>query len=86
MGLRFDVFDPGDVEEMVLIIVCDLAFHLSGIDSAVRLSDVNDRDAKVRQDVTRHLTQREHGTQDNRNDGHQNRDGRRSALETRFIR
>jgi hypothetical protein len=45
-GLGFDVFDASDIEEVIFVIISEIAFHLGGIHPAVRLGDVDRRDAE----------------------------------------
>jgi hypothetical protein len=52
--LRFDVLDPGHVEEVVLVVIGDEPLHLCGIHASVRLRDVNHRRAQVREDIDLH--------------------------------
>ena len=56
--LRLDVLDAGDVEEVVLVVVRQVAFHLRRIHAAVRLRDVDRRRAELREDVDLHLPDR----------------------------
>ena len=49
--LRFDVFDFGDVEEMVLVVVDQKSFHLRRVHPAIGLRNIENRDAEVRKYV-----------------------------------
>ena len=90
--LRFDVFDAGDVEEMVLVIIDQKPFHLRRVHAAIGLSDINHRDAEVGEYVARHPLNgekaREHRSMTSTKAITRTRIvmGRRSAKETRFIR
>ena len=57
--LALDVLDAVDVEEVVLVVVGDEPFHLGGVHAAVRLGDVERRDAEVGEDIARHPLHRE---------------------------
>jgi hypothetical protein len=50
----FDVFDAGDVEEVVLIIVNDEPFHLRRVHAAVRLGHIQDGHPEIWEDVPGH--------------------------------
>ena len=52
--LAFHVIDAGDVEEVILVVVSEIAFHLRRIHAAVRLRDVDGRIADLRKDIDRH--------------------------------
>jgi hypothetical protein len=75
-GLRLDVFDAGNVEEMVFVTVGEVALHLGGIHAAVGLGDVDGGDAQRREDVARHPLQREIRPEGHRDDQHE--DGQRT--------
>ena len=49
MFLRFDVFDSGDVEEVILVVVREKPFHLRRVHAAVRLRYIDCRVAEVRE-------------------------------------
>ena len=51
---RLDVVDAADVEEVVLVIIGDEAFHLRRVHAAVRLADVDHGQIQVREDVDFH--------------------------------
>ena len=53
-GTGLDVLDPGDIEKVVLVVGDEVALHLGGIHSSVRLRDVDDRQVEVREEVDRH--------------------------------
>ena len=69
--LRFDVIDARDVEEVVLVVIRQKAFHLLRIHAAVRLGDVNHRRVEIGKNVDGHACHGDHSAQ---NDG-RNRDG-----------
>src|SRR6266702_913087 len=48
-GLGFDVLDAGDVEEMILVVIGEITFHLGRVHSAVRLRHVNRGNAQARE-------------------------------------
>ena len=54
--LRFDVMDAVDVEEVVLVVVGDQAFHLTGVHAAVGLSDIDDGEIEQGEDIDFHPT------------------------------
>ena len=53
--LRLDVLDARDVEEVILVVVGQVAFHLRRIHAALRLRDVDGGNAQRREDIARHL-------------------------------
>ena len=66
-----DVLDAGDVEEVVLVIVGDEPFHLRRVHAAVRLGDVEDGHAEIREDVARHAIKRQKTDECRGDDHHQ---------------
>src|SRR5579883_1115265 len=62
-ALAFDVVDPRDVKEVILVVIRQIAFHLRRIHAAVRLRDVDGRIADLREDVDGHAPDREHRAQ-----------------------
>ena len=58
-GLRFDVLDAGDVKEVILVIISEIALHLRRVHPAERLGDVNGRYSQGGKNVPRHLLQRQ---------------------------
>ena len=56
--LRLDVFDARDVEEVILVVVRQVPFHLRRIHTAVRLRDVDSRCAELRENIHLHLPNR----------------------------
>ncbi len=72
--LRFDRLDPVDVEEVVLVVVDDVAFHLRRAQAAVRLRDVDRRHAQIGQDVALHARHAQRGHEDDGGDGDDHRD------------
>ena len=58
-GFAFDMLDAGDVEEVVFVIVDDEPFHLRRVHAAVRLGDIQNGHAEIREDVPRHATDRQ---------------------------
>ena len=67
-ALAFHVIDAGDVEEVILVVIGEVAFHLRRVHAAVRLRHVDGRIADLRKDVDRHALGGEHGAE---RDGHQ---------------
>ena len=66
-----DVVDAGDVEEMILVVVGEKAFHLRRVHAAVRLADVDHRQIEAGEDIDGHLLDRQQAAQadcDQRND------------------
>ena len=57
------VIDAGDVEEVILVVISEEAFHLRGIHAAVGLRDVDGRIADLREDVDGHALDRQNGAQ-----------------------
>src|SRR5438445_4652817 len=53
-GLGLDVLDAGDIQEMVFVIISEITFHLGGVHAAIRLRDVNRRNAESRENIARH--------------------------------
>jgi len=51
---RFDVVDVADVEEMIFVIVRQVAFHLRRVHAAIGLGHVNDRQVERRKDIDVH--------------------------------
>ena len=62
-ALALDVIDAGDVEEVILVVVSEVAFHLRGVHAAVGLRDVDGGVADLREDVDRHALEREDGAE-----------------------
>ena len=61
--LRFDALDPVDVEEVVLVVVGDVPFHLRRAHPPVRLRHVDHRQVKIGKDVRPHAAHRKCGGQ-----------------------
>ncbi len=57
--LALDMLDPGDVEEVVLVIVDDEPLHLRRVHAAERLRHIQHGDAQIREDVSRHAVERQ---------------------------
>ena len=72
--LGFDVLDAGDVEEVVLVVVRQVPFHLRRIHPAVRLRDVDGGRAKLRKDVDLHSLDGHDRRKGDGDDRHENRD------------
>ena len=53
-AFAFDVIDAGDVEEVILVVISQVAFHLGRVHAAVGLRDVDGRIADLREDIDRH--------------------------------
>ena len=51
---RFDVVNARDVQEVILVVIRQEAFHLRRVHAAVRLADINDRQVEAGEDVHRH--------------------------------
>ena len=69
-ALAFHVVDAGDVEEVILVVVSQVAFHLGRVHAAVRLRDVDGRIADLRKDIDRHAADCENGAQRNGDQRH----------------
>src|SRR3977135_531911 len=70
----FDMLDAGDVEEVVLIIVDDEAFHLRRVHPAVRLGHIQHGHPQIWEDVPRHAIDCQKPHQCNGYDHRQKRD------------
>ena len=57
---------PRDVEEVVLVVVGQKAFHLRRVHAAVRLADVDHRQVQAGEDVDRHPANRQEASQRDR--------------------
>ena len=62
-ALAFDVIDAGDVEEVILVVVSEIAFHLGRVHAAVGLRDVDGGVADLREDIDRHALDGEDGAE-----------------------
>ena len=71
------VVDAGDVEEVILVVVREVAFHLRGVHAAVGLRHVDGGVSDLRKDVGGHALDSEDGAQGDRDEGHHH--GQRSA-------
>src|SRR5258706_12043358 len=69
----FDMFDAGNIEEMLFVIVDDEPFHLRRIKAAIRLRDGDGWHPEIREDVPRHATDRQKTHYRNSYDHHQKR-------------
>jgi hypothetical protein len=61
--LGLDALDAVDVEEVVLVVVRDVAFHLRRAHAAIGLSDVDHRQVEIWKDVGPHSSHRENGSE-----------------------
>ena len=76
-ALALDVIDAGDVEEVILVVIGEVAFHLRGVHAAIGLGHVDCGVADLREDIDGHALESEHGAE---GDGDQRHDyGHRSA-------
>ncbi len=55
---RLDVMNAADVQEMVLVMKGEQAFHLRRIHTPIGLDHVNDRLIQVREDIDLHTAER----------------------------
>ena len=76
-ALALHVIDARDVEEVILVVIGEVAFHLRGVHAAIGLRHIDRRVAHLRKDIDRHALQREHGAQRDRDQRHHH--GHRSA-------
>ncbi len=53
-ALALDVIDAGDVEEVILVVVSQVAFHLRRVHAAVGLRDIDGRIADLRENIDGH--------------------------------
>src|SRR5436853_233301 len=74
-GFRFDVFDAGDVEEVVFVVISEITLHLRRVHATVRLRDVDRRNAERREDVPRHALEGESRAEHDRDDEHHDHQG-----------
>jgi len=72
--LAFDVFDAGDVQEVVLVVVGQEPFHLLRVHAAVGLGHVDDRRVQVRKNVHRHAKHGQPGPQHDGDNADHHRD------------
>jgi len=68
----FHVIDAGDVEEVILVVVSQISFHLLWVHPTVRLGDVDHRIADLRKYIDRHSLKRQHGSKRNRDERNNN--------------
>lgn len=54
-----DVMDAADVQEVVLVIICQQPFHLRRVHAPVRLADVDHRQVQPRKDIDGHPLERQ---------------------------
>ena len=73
-ALALDVIDAGDVEEVILVVVGEVAFHLRGVHAAVGLGDVDGGIADLRKDIDGHALEREDGAERDGDQRHDNGD------------
>ncbi len=71
------MFDPGDVEEMIFVIVSEVTFHLSRIHAPVRLGHINRWDTERWEHIACHPLNGDPGAEADGNDDDHN--GKRSA-------
>ena len=62
-ALALHVIDAGDVEEVILVVVSQVAFHLGRVHAAVRLRHIDGGIAHLREDVHRHAFDGQDGAQ-----------------------
>ena len=62
-ALALHVIDAGDVEEVILVVVSEVAFHLRGVHAAVGLGDVDGGVADLREDIDGHALEGEDGAE-----------------------
>ena len=74
-AFAFDVIDAGDVEEVILVVVSEVAFHLRGVHAAVGLRDVDGGIADLREDVDRHALDGQQGAERDCDQRHHHGDG-----------
>ena len=74
-GLRLDVLDACDVEEVIFVVRDQIALHLRRIHPAVGLRDVDHWQIEIREDVYGHSRQRETRAERDGDDRDENREG-----------
>ena len=72
-GLRLHMLDARDVEEMVFVVIRQVAFHLRRVHAPVGLGDIDCRNAQRGEDVAGHLLQRQPRPQHDGKNQHDNR-------------
>ncbi len=65
-ALALDVIDAGDVEEVILVVISQVAFHLRRVHAAVRLRDIDGGIAHLRKDIDRHALHGQDGAERDR--------------------
>ena len=65
--------EAGDVEEVILVVVSQVTFHLGRVHAAVGLRHVDGGVSDLGKDVRGHAFECEHGTERNRDEGHHHR-------------
>ena len=68
------MLDPRKVKEVILVIISEIALHLRRVHAAKRLGHIDRRNPQRRENITRHLSQGQHGAQNEANDGHHDRE------------
>jgi hypothetical protein len=68
------VIDARDVEEVILVVISQVPFHLRRVHPAIRLRDVDGRIADSGKDVGGHPLQRQQGAKRDRDQRHHYRD------------
>jgi len=71
---RFHMLDAGDVEEVILVVVREVAFHLYRVHTAVGLGDIDGGGAEVGEDVGGHALKSKDRTEGDCDYGHEDRD------------
>ncbi len=59
-AFAIDCLNARDVEEMILVVIGKESFHLRGSHATIRLRDIDDRIAHLRENIRTHLTERQH--------------------------
>ena len=62
-GFRFHGLNAGNVEEVIFVVVDEIAFHLRRRHSPVRLRDIDHRQIQVREDIDGHAQKSENRAQ-----------------------
>ena len=73
-GLRLDVLDARDVQEVIFVVRDQIALHLRRSHPAVGLRDVDHRQIEIREDVHGHSRQRKTRAQRDGDDRDENRE------------
>ncbi len=72
--LALHAINSRDVEEVILVVIRDVPFHLRRVHAAVRLRDINGRIAHLRENIDRHSPRGQHRKERDGDERHDYRD------------